>query len=353
MREPDDHSREPPRNLEEHRGGAASSRPGLRTLGRAEDRCEVHHDARIVHPHGRGRHEPCAHVNARESDKRKLLFVVVLTAAVMVAEVIGGVMARSLALLSDAGHMLTDLSATLLALLATVFATRPATARRTYGYYRLEILAALANGVVLVVLAAFLLYEAWIRIGKPPEVRTGVMMLTAGVGLAANVVAARVLHGSHGLNVRGAYLHALSDLLSSLAVLLGGLVMWASDGLYVIDPILGFGIGLVVILSAYRLVREAVDVLLEAVPADIDLEKLREDVMQVSGIEDVHDLHVWTITSGMHALSAHIVVSHKALMAENDELLTTVKQLLLRRYNIGHSTLQIESTEYQHVSHVH
>lgn len=321
-------------------------------LGREADRCEVVVDATLVHPHGAGKH-PHDHAHDRTQDRRRLTLTLALTGTILVAELIGGFVARSLALLSDAGHMVTDLSAQLLSLLALLFAARPADARRTYGYYRLEILAALANGVVLVVLAGFIMYEAIQRVGSPTEVRTGILIWIASIGLATNLVAAVVLHGARSLNVRGAYLHILFDGLSSLAVVIGALVMHFTDGLYVLDPILGIAIAILVLLGAYRLIREATDVLLEAVPAGIDLEQVRREVQALEGIEDVHDLHIWTITSGMFAMSAHIVVHSGAKVTDNDALLTRVKELLHRNHRITHSTLQIESTDYEHVAHVH
>jgi cobalt-zinc-cadmium efflux system protein len=328
----------------------------LLRLGPDADRCEVISDARIVHPHGTGRGHAGhshGHAAAREHDRRRLAITLGLTGAILVAEVVGGLISGSLALLSDAGHMLTDLSAQALSLLALLFASRPANARRTFGYYRLEILAALLNGMLLAVLAAYILWQAWQRIGSPPEVRTGIMITIASIGLVANLISAWLLSRAESLNVRAAYTHIVSDALASVAVLVGGVIMLAFGGLYIIDPILGFVIGLVVVLSAYRLIREAVDVLLEAVPADIDLERVRQDVRKVDGIEDVHDLHIWTITSGLHALSAHLVVRKETLGPGIDDLLTRVKELLLRDHRIAHSTLQIESTEYTHVSHVH
>jgi cobalt-zinc-cadmium efflux system protein len=292
------------------------------------------------------------HTHARSLDRRRLIGALVLTTVILVAEVLGGVLSRSLALLSDAGHVLTDLSAQLLSLLALVFASRPADARRTYGYYRLEILAALANGVFLIGLSAVLIYEAIGRFASPEPVKAGLMLAVAAGGLVANLVAAYLLHGAHTLNVRGAYLHVLSDTLASVAVVVGGLIMAWRRGLYLLDPILSLGIAVVVIISAVRLLREATEVLLEAVPAGVDLEQVREEVLACGGVLDVHDLHVWTISSGMHALSAHVVV--KDSHAEgSDAVLTQVKEALLRRYSIAHSTIQIESEDYEHVGHVH
>jgi cobalt-zinc-cadmium efflux system protein len=323
--------------------------PRASQIGTLADRCEVHHDARLLPPHGHDHHD----VHAHPSEQHRLKLTLTLTACVLVVEVVGGLYSHSLALLSDAGHMLTDVSAQGLSLLALLVATRPADARRTYGYYRLEILAALSNGLLLLVLSGFLLYEAYQRITLPVAVRSDILLVVATFGLVSNLVGMKILHGAHSLNVRGAYLHLVSDALSSASVLVGAAIMALSGGLYVVDPILGVLIAILVIVSACRLIFEAADILLEAVPAGIDLEKVRGDIQTVEGIKDVHDLHIWTLTSGVHALSAHIVVPKGSVAGENDELLTRIKELLLLRHRIAHSTLQIESTEYEHVGHVH
>ena len=308
--------------------------------------------ARSAHAHGEG--APAhAHAQARAVDRRRLLATLCLTFFILVAEVAGGLLSHSLALLSDAGHVLTALSAQALSLLALVFASRPADARRTYGYYRLEILAALANGVFLVGLSGFLVRESIGRFAAPEPVKTGLMLAVASGGLVANLVAAVLLHGARTLNVRGAYLHVLSDTLASVAVVVGGVVMALRRGLYILDPILGLGIAVLVIVSAVRLLREASDVLLESVPANIDLEQVRADVLGVSGVAEVHDLHIWSISSGVHALSAHVVVTQAPAAAGHDEVLTHIKEALLRRHCIAHSTIQIESDAYEHVGEVH
>lgn len=343
-------------------GHGASSSTSWNRVGREHDRCEVVTDGRIAFPHGKahahdGRDHAHDHGHShhthRDTDRRRLLLTLGITGAILVAEVVGGFLSGSLALLSDAGHVLTDLSAQLLSLLALVFAARPADKRRTYGYYRLEILSALANGAALLVLSGFILYSAVRRFSNPPEVHTGLMLIVASAGLVANLLAAWLLHGAHTLNVRGAYLHILSDTLASAAVVIGGAIMAWRGGLWIIDPILGVLIALIVVYGAIRLLREATDILLEAVPRGIDVEKVRNDVRALDGIEDVHDLHIWTITSNLYALSAHIVVKGGTLAAANDELLTRIKQVLLRNHRITHSTLQIESTDYEHVGHVH
>jgi cobalt-zinc-cadmium efflux system protein len=334
-------------------------------LGRPADRCEVHHEhpgdhaghdhGHAHHDHGHAHHHHHhhhGHSHGRSSDKKRLFIAIGISGAILLAEVIGGLISGSLALLSDAGHVLTDMSAQFLSLFALLLAARPADARRTFGYHRLEILAALANGAILIALAGIIFYSAVGRLGDPTAVDAEIVIPVAIAGLVANGLGAWLLHGAHTLNVRGAYLHILSDLLSLAAVLIGGIVMAVKPSLAIIDPILGIGIAVIVVIGALRLLREAVDVLLEAVPGEIDAEEVREDVRKLGGIEDVHDLHIWTITSGLHALSAHIVVAQGAAMKSNDELLTRVKELLLRRHKIAHSTLQIESSEYRHVGHV-
>jgi cobalt-zinc-cadmium efflux system protein len=237
------------------------------------------------------------------------------------------------------------MSAQILSLLALLFAARPATARRSYGYHRLEILAALANGVILVVLAIGVGFAAYKRLTAPSagDIHTDIMLPIAIVGLVANLAGAWLLHGAHTLNVRGAYLHVLSDTLASVAVVAGGIAIAVNPRLTFVDPILGIGIAVLVVVSAFRLLREAADVLLEAVPADIDMDEVRRDVEKVSGVEGVHDLHIWTITSGLHAMSAHIVVKDTRCC---DDLLRRVKEMLVRQHAISHSTLQIESTAY-------
>jgi len=279
------------------------------------------------------------------------MITVGITALILVAEVVGGLVSRSLSLLSDAGHVLSDLVAQLLALVAVVLATRPADARRTYGWYRLEILAALMNGVILFALAIVLVWQGATRLRSPVEVHTGLMLAVAAVGLVANLVGAWLLHGSRTLNARGAYLHLVLDTLSSAAVVGGGLAMHFTHGLYWLDPVLSMAIGVIILYNAYRLVRDAVDILLEAVPKGIDLAGVAEAIDRIPGVAKVHDLHVWTITSGLYALSAHIVVTPERKDA-HDALINQVKEMLQRDFAIGHTTLQLESQDYDHACHV-
>jgi cobalt-zinc-cadmium efflux system protein len=303
------------------------------------------------HAHGRGG----TFTHSRLTERRRLLITLAVTAGILVAEIIGGILSGSLALLSDAGHMATDAGALLLSLVACTFACRPPDTRRTYGFHRLEVLAALCNGVALFLVAGVILYEAYVRLRAPAPVKTTLMMAVAAVGLAGNLVGVFLLRGQRSLNVRGAYLHILTDTMSSVAVLGGGVIMTVARGFWIVDPILGGLIGLTVLWGAYGLVRDAVHVLLEAAPAHVDLAQLVADLERVDGVTEVHDLHVWTIGSGLHALSAHVVVPAETLTAvgASDALLTRLKELLLRQHAIAHTTVQIESEDYEHVGHVH
>lgn len=276
-----------------------------------------------------------------------------MTGTILVAEVVGGLLTGSLALLADAGHMLTDLSALGVGLLAIRIAARPADASKTFGYHRVEILAALVNGLVLVGVSVALFLEAWERFADPPPVDTLPMVAVAVVGLVANVVGLWLLSGSRGnLNVRGVFLHILGDTVSSAGVVVGGVVMWAT-GFYRIDPILTVVIGVIIIVSALSLIRESVNVLLEAVPCHLDLGTIADAMAESEGVQGVHDLHVWTITSGLVSLSGHLVVAPRTSAADNDRVLAGVKRMLRTRFGIDHTTLQIESPDYEHVGVVH
>ncbi|MGO9831575.1 MAG: cation diffusion facilitator family transporter [Myxococcaceae bacterium] len=274
-----------------------------------------------------------------------------VTVGIAVLEGVGGWLTHSLALLSDAGHMLTDVSALVLALLAMWFAGRPADPRRSYGYARLEILSALVNGVLLLGITVLIVVEALLRLRDPPQVRLLPMAVLAAIGLCANLGALSFLHRSHTLNARAAFLHVLGDTLSSSGVLLGAGLM-ALTGWRWVDPALSLAISVVIVLGSWRLLRDAVDVLLEAVPAHVDLEAVRVLLERAEGVVAVHDLHVWTLSSGLYALSAHLVVLDP-MVCNNDQILSAVKHELLGRYGIDHTTIQIESETYAHTGEVH
>jgi cobalt-zinc-cadmium efflux system protein len=274
--------------------------------------------------------------------QRELVIALAITAGVMTAELIGGLLSNSLALLSDAAHMLTDVLALLLSILAFRFSTKPPTKRTTFGFYRLEIFAAQINGGVLVCLSLFIFYEAYSRFAEPQSIESHLMMIIAGVGLLANVVSALVLHRSskENLNVRASFLHVLGDLLSSVGVLVGGAIIYFT-GWLIIDPIISVMIGVIILRGAYRLVKETANILLEAVPKHIDLEELIRSVETIDGVSSLHDVHVWTITSGIHALSAHVLIEDQ-MVSEGNRILEKIRDHVNHRYGISHTTLQFE-----------
>jgi len=265
----------------------------------------------------------------------------ILTIIIAVVEAVGGWLTGSLALLSDAGHMWTDVSALGLALLAAWFAGRPANRKRTYGYVRLEILSALVNGVLLLAITVFIVVEALARLKHPTPVVLGPMALIATIGLGANLLAMGFLHSGHSLNTRSAFLHVLGDALSSVGVLVAAGVM-AVTGWHWVDPLISIGISAVVVVGGWRLLREAVDVLLETVPPHVDVDGVGKALACIPRVTAVHDLHIWTVGSGMVALSAHLVVDEPSA-CENDTILVAAKRALVERFGIDHSTLQIES----------
>jgi cobalt-zinc-cadmium efflux system protein len=282
-------------------------------------------------------------ISAAAQNRRRLTIVLALTSAYLVAEVVGGLLTGSLALLADAGHMLTDVGGLALALLAMRFGLRPANPARTYGYFRLEILAALANGVVLVGVSVYILYEAYARLRRPPEVASLPMMVVAGVGLLVNVAGVLLLRArsSQSLNLKGAYFEILSDLLSSVGVLAAGAIMLATNWYYA-DPLVSAGIGVFILPRTWRLIREAVGVLLEGTPAEVNIAALRHEISGVPGVAGVHDLHVWSLTSGMNAMSAHVVLSDGASF---DAVVAAVRERARETFKIDHVTLQPEACE--------
>ncbi len=247
--------------------------------------------------------------------------------------------------------MLGDISAIVLSLVAMYLGARPADVRRTYGYYRAEILTALLNGVVLIGLSTFIVWRGYERLIRPEAIQLGPAAAVGAIGLFANLLALTFLHRSHTLNVRGAFLHVLGDTLSSVGVLAGMGLIWLT-GWYAVDAIVAVAIALLIVLGALRLVRDAVDILLEAVPAHVDMEAVREIMKAVPGVLAVHDLHVWTISSGIYALSAHLVVADPNV-CHNDAILSAVKHELFDRFGIDHTTIQIESETYAHLGEVH
>jgi len=274
---------------------------------------------------------------------KRLAAALALTLAFMVAEVIGGLYTGSLALLADAAHMLTDAGGLALALFAIRFAARPATPQKTYGYLRAEILSALANAVVLLLLSIYILYEAYLRLAVPPEILSGPMLAVAVAGLLVNLASMRLLAGgaSESLNVKGAYYEVLGDMLGSLAVIAAALVVMLT-GWTLADPIIGAGIGLFIIPRTWNLLKQVTNILLEGTPPEVDVELLERKLMAIEGVTAVHDLHVWTITSGFDSMSAHVVVRD---MNDARRILRDARAVLAKEFKIDHVTIQIEDEE--------
>lgn len=277
--------------------------------------------------------------SAGAAHKKRLAFALGLTATYMVAEVVGGILTGSLALISDAAHMGTDVLGLGLALAAIHLASRPAAGQRTYGTYRLEVLAAIINGLLLFGVAGYVLFEAYRRIQDPPEVLGVPMLVVAVIGLAVNIVSFRLLSAGarDSLNVRGAYLEVLSDMLGSIGVIVAAIVI-ATTGWRYADAIVGAGIGLFILPRTYSLMKQALRIIMEVAPPEVDISEVHARLAGIAGVEAVHDLHVWTITSGMEAATAHLVVPqdgdwHRVLDTASD---------ILAEYGVTHPTIQVE-----------
>jgi len=286
------------------------------------------------------RHTHDHHHDINGSARGSLKAALFITATFLVAEFIGALYTHSLALLADSGHMLTDVAALGLSFFAIRVATRRATPRKTYGFYRVEILVALLNGVFLILIALYIFYEAYSRFLNPAEVRANWMLLVAVVGLLANLVSAWLLFGKHhgSLNVRGAFFHVLSDAIGSVGAIIASLAIMFG-GYQMADPIVSIIVGILILSSSWILIRDAVDILLESTPAHINIVSLREQLGRVDGVESVHDLHVWTLTSGVLAMSCHVVADDGS---KRTDLLNGVNRIAREMFRIDHTTIQIE-----------
>ncbi len=292
-----------------------------------------------AHDHSHDHEHAHAH-DLRELGRRRLLIVLALTAGFMLVELVGALLSNSLALLADAGHMVSDVAAITLSIFALWFARRPATQQKSYGYHRFEILAAFLNGITLVVIALVILWQAYRRLLAPEPVEGGLMLGVAIAGLTVNIIAAYMLHSSagHSLNVRGAYLHVLGDMLGSVGAIAAAIIILFTGWLQA-DPIISAFVALLILASSWRLVRESVDILLEAVPSHIDLNAVREAIAGVDGVEEVHDLHVWTLTSGYLAMSGHAVITDPG---RYKDILRDIHQRMHDTFGIDHVTVQVE-----------
>jgi cobalt-zinc-cadmium efflux system protein len=279
----------------------------------------------------------------RTRSKRAVRISLVIILAFFLVEAIGGWWTHSLALLADAGHLLTDVGALAMTLMAFWFAARPVTVARTYGYYRVEILAALANGLALWAVAAYILFEAYQRLLDPPEVLGGPMVLIASAGFVAQLAAARILHraADQSLNTRSAFLHVATDAVQSAGIVLAGVLMLLF-GWYVADPIVSAVISVLIIYTGGRIVFQATNVLLEGTPSDVDIVALEEILRQADGVVSVHDIHTWSITSGYNALSAHAVLADGVTPEQGQRILVQLRDAASGQFGISHVTIQLE-----------
>lgn len=284
-------------------------------------------------------------VSAASKHKKNLLIVLALSGTYLIAEVIGGIITNSLALLADAAHMLTDVVGLLLAFIAIKIGERKADSKKTFGYYRTEILAAVINAVVLLGISLYVLYEAYQRFQNPPEVQSKSMLIVAGIGLVVNVIGMMILRkdSEASLNMKGAYFEVLSDMLTSIGVMIAGVIMLTTNWYYA-DPLISAAIGFLIFPRTWRLLKEAVNVLLESTPKDVDIDLLRKSLEQIPGVTGLHDLHVWSLTSGVNAMSAHVV---KDSVTHQNQLLKALTEETMTNFKISHTTFQIEEEGYK------
>lgn len=303
------------------------------------------------HRHGHDHHDQGHHHHhdhTREGNKKGLVIALVITAGIMILEFFGGLLTNSLALLSDSGHMLSDASSLALSLVGIWFAARPASPKKTYGFYRFEILAAFFNGVTLFLIAGFIVYEAYGRFFDPPAVSSGSMMLIALIGLAANLLSAWALirQGDikDNVNLRSAYLHVLGDALGSVGAIIAGIVMYFFDW-YAADPVISVVVALLILKSAWGVLKHTVHILMEGTPLMIDPQEVQKALEDIDGVINVHDLHIWTITSGLDSLSCHLLIEdHK----DEQWVLQKAIDKIEGSFKILHTTIQVEKSDLQH-----
>jgi cobalt-zinc-cadmium efflux system protein len=284
----------------------------------------------------------------RAGNKRGLMIALTITTSVMVLEFFGGLITNSLALLSDAGHMLSDAASLFLSLVAMWFATRPPSPEKSYGFYRFEILAALFNGITLFIIAGFIVWEAFGRFFAPPTVASGSMIIIAFIGLLANIVSAWFLiqksDVKNNVNMRSAYLHVLGDALGSVGAILAGIVM-LFFGWYVADPVISVVVALLILKSAWGVIWQSVHILLEGTPPSVNYDEVKAMLMQIEGVVNVHDLHIWTVTSGLEMLSGHILIEDEK---SSQDMLQQAIHIMKENFHLDHVTIQIEKSATNH-----
>ena len=281
-------------------------------------------------------------VSPQQSAKRLLTLSLFVTAAIAAVEVAGGLLSNSISLIGDAVHVLMDVMAIGVSLFAITMAARSHSGLMTYGYHRAEVLAALANGVTLSAISVWVLYEAFQRVLSPRAIDAPIMLIAAGIGLAGNLAVMLLLrrHAQISINVQSAFVHVVYDMVSSVAVIITGFVAYYT-GITIVDPLVAFLIAGLIARSAYSIVRSSTHILLEGAPRELDVQEIIDALKQVDGIVDVHDLHVWTISSGMDALSGHVMVRDQ-MLSQSSQLLNDINKMLAERYNITHTTIQLE-----------
>lgn len=311
-----------------------------------------HHENDHDHSHHKHAHDDHDHHGHHHhhlpNNRRGLIIALVITAGIMVLEFFGGLVTNSLALLADSGHMLSDVGALALSLIAMNFALRPPTSKKTFGFYRVEILAALLNGLSLFVIAGFIIWEAVERFVSPPTVASGQMMIIAAIGLAANIASAVSLMKQgdikHNINVRSAYLHVIGDALGSVGALLAGLLMLLFSW-YIADPIISVIVALLILRSAADVVKNAIHILMEGTPRSVQPADVKQSLLAIEGVHDIHDLHIWMISSDLDSLTCHLLVDDEA---DEQVVLQEAIRIIESKFNIQHTTIQIEKSEFQH-----
>jgi cobalt-zinc-cadmium efflux system protein len=277
------------------------------------------------------------------STKRKLTIALAIASAITLLEFFGGLLSNSIALLSDAGHVLSDVMAITLSLFAIRLASREHTQKLTYGYHRAEVLAALANGIMLAIIAAVLFREAYMRLLNPPSIDISILLGVATIGLAANISMAFILKEAQktSIGARSAFLHVFYDTISSVGVIIAGLIV-AVTQIFVVDPIIAFMIAGLIVRGAVSILKESIHILLEGAPSGVNLQKIIAEIKNVNGVQDIHDLHVWTISSGLNALSGHVIVKDQ-MVSESARIIDEIGTILKTKFKISHTTIQIES----------
>ncbi|NDI36366.1 cation diffusion facilitator family transporter [Chengkuizengella sediminis] len=293
-------------------------------------------------------HHDHSHSQHTSNNKKGLTIALLITSTIMLLEFFGGLITNSLALLSDSGHMLSDAASLALSLAAMWIATKPVRSSKTYGFHRFEILAALFNGVTLFIIAGFIISEAYTRFWEPPTVSSGSMMIIATIGLLANIMSAWILMRKgdvkDNINVRSAYLHIIGDALGSVGAILAGFIMLVF-GWYVADPIISVIVAILILKSAWGIIKHAIHILMEGTPLNIDYDKVNKTLMGIGGVKNVHDLHIWTITSNLHSLTCHVVIED----SKNEQAFLQEAILVLEeKFNIHHVTIQVEKSNTLH-----